>query len=132
MIPINFLVRPTIPIPLNIMNVFLRLKDPTKSVSRGHNLDFDTRIATGENEIPKIKADVFFRLEHGEFIAYADGKDKRFSLNRRASNANYQKTKMNFLIQIWKPILCGFMMRQSPSLINFIRMYGKAKCSANF
>jgi len=53
------------------------VKDPTKSISRGHNLDFDTRITTGEKEIPKIRADVFFRLKQGEFITYADGKDKR-------------------------------------------------------
>ena len=53
------------------------IKDPTKSVSRGHNLDFDTRITTGEKEIPKIRADVFFRLKQGEFITYADGKDKK-------------------------------------------------------
>ncbi|SHG26090.1 Type IV secretion-system coupling protein DNA-binding domain-containing protein [Salegentibacter echinorum] len=53
------------------------IKDPTKSVSRSHNLDFDTRITTGEKEIPKIRADVFFRLKQGEFITYADGKDKK-------------------------------------------------------
>jgi len=53
------------------------VKDPTKSISRGHNLDFDTRITTGEKEIPKIRADVFFRLKQGEFITYADGKDKK-------------------------------------------------------
>lgn len=53
------------------------IKDPTKSVSRGHNLDFDTRITTGEKEIPKIRADVFFRLKQGEFITYADGTDKK-------------------------------------------------------
>lgn len=60
------------------------VKDPTKSVSRGHNLDFDTRITTGEKEIPKIRADVFFRLKQGEFITYADGKDKKvqFKLQR--------------------------------------------------
>lgn len=53
------------------------VKDPTKSVSRGHNLDFDTRITTGEKEIPKIRADEFFRLKQGEFITYADGQDKK-------------------------------------------------------
>lgn len=53
------------------------VKDPTKSVNRGYNLDFDTRITTGEKEIPKIRANVFFRLKQGEFITYADGKDKR-------------------------------------------------------
>ena len=40
-------------------------------------MDFDTRITTGEKEIPKIRADVFFRLKQGEFITYADGKDKK-------------------------------------------------------
>ncbi len=53
------------------------IKDPTKSVSRGHNLDFDTRVTTGEKEIPKIRADIFFRLKQGEFITYADGMDKK-------------------------------------------------------
>ncbi|SHG48261.1 hypothetical protein SAMN05444483_11359 [Salegentibacter echinorum] len=32
---------------------------------------------TGEKEIPKIRADEFFRLHQGEFITYADGKDKK-------------------------------------------------------
>lgn len=60
------------------MNVFFEIiKDPTKSISRGHNLDFDTRVTTGEKEIPKIRADVFFRLKQGEFITYADGRDKK-------------------------------------------------------
>ena len=40
-------------------------------------LDFDTRVTTGEKEIPKIRADVFFRLKQGGFITYADGKDKK-------------------------------------------------------
>lgn len=56
---------------------FQIIKDPTKSISRGYNLNFDTRITTGEKEIPKIRADVFFRLKQGEFITYADGKDKK-------------------------------------------------------
>jgi len=41
------------------------VKDPTKSISRGHNLDFDTRITTGEKEIPKIRADVGISIEPG-------------------------------------------------------------------
>ncbi|MGM1057262.1 MAG: type IV secretory system conjugative DNA transfer family protein [Bacteroidota bacterium] len=53
------------------------VKKPTTSVNRGYSLDFDTRITTGEKEIPKIRADVFFRLKQGEFITYADGVDKK-------------------------------------------------------
>jgi len=58
------------------------VKKETTSVNRGQNLDFDTRITTGEKEVSKIRADVFFRLKEGEFITYADGKDKKvqFSL----------------------------------------------------
>jgi len=62
------------------------IKDPTKSVSRGHNLDFDTRVTTGEKEIPKIRADVFFRLNQGEFITYADGKDKKVQFKLQQIN----------------------------------------------
>lgn len=53
------------------------VKDPTTSVSRGHNLNFDTRVTTGEREVAKIRADVFFRLKQGEFITFADGKEKK-------------------------------------------------------
>ncbi|MGY5849580.1 type IV secretory system conjugative DNA transfer family protein [Salegentibacter sp. F14] len=56
---------------------FKIVKKPTTSVNRGYSLDFDTRVTTGEKEIPKIRADVFFRLKQGEFITYADGKDKK-------------------------------------------------------
>lgn len=56
---------------------FQIIKNPTKSISRGYNLDFDTRVTTGEKEIPKIRSDVFFRLQPGEFVTYADGNDKK-------------------------------------------------------
>jgi len=60
------------------------VKKETTSVNRGQNLDFDTRITTGEKEVSKIRADAFFRLKQGEFITYADGKDKKvqFSLQK--------------------------------------------------
>ena len=53
------------------------VKKETTSINRGYSLDFDTRITTGEREIPKIRADAFFRLKQGEFITYADGEDKK-------------------------------------------------------
>jgi type IV secretory pathway TraG/TraD family ATPase VirD4 len=60
------------------------IKKETTSINRGYSLDFDTRITTGEREIPKIRADAFFRLKQGEFITYADGEDKKvqFKLQR--------------------------------------------------
>src|SRR5699024_12657565 len=62
--------------------LFEIIKDPTKSVSRGHNLRFDTRVTTGEKDTPKIRADEFFRLKQGEFITYADGNDKKVRFKR--------------------------------------------------
>tara|TARA_R110002051_G_scaffold88567_1_gene155946 strand:- start:2260 stop:2775 length:516 start_codon:yes stop_codon:yes gene_type:complete len=53
------------------------VRKETTSVNRGHNLNFDTRITTGEKEVAKRRADLFFRLQQGEFIAFADGRDKK-------------------------------------------------------
>ena len=53
------------------------VKKETTSINRGHNLNFDTRITTGEKEVAKIRADEFFRLKEGEFIIYADGNDRK-------------------------------------------------------
>ena len=77
------------------------VKDPTTSVSRGHNLNFDTRVTTGEREVAKIRADVFFRLKQGEFITFADGKEKKvqFKLQRiikelPEANVNYSSSQL--------------------------------------
>jgi len=63
---------------------FELVKMETTSVNKGFNLNFDTRITKGEKEVSKRRADVFFRLKQGEFIAFADGRDKRvqFKLQR--------------------------------------------------
>ncbi|GGK20660.1 hypothetical protein GCM10007962_13460 [Yeosuana aromativorans] len=54
------------------------VKKPTTTISKSQNsLDFDARISTGEKEVSKIRSDVFFRLREGEFISFADGKDRK-------------------------------------------------------
>ncbi len=53
------------------------VKKHTRSVNKGYNLNFDTRITQGEKEVAKTRADAFYGLEQGEFIVFADGKDKR-------------------------------------------------------
>ncbi len=53
------------------------VKKKTISVNKGFNLNFDTRVTKGEKEVSKQRADVFFRLKQGEFITFADGKDKK-------------------------------------------------------
>ncbi|RDK89146.1 type IV secretory system conjugative DNA transfer family protein [Marinirhabdus gelatinilytica] len=74
------------------------VKKETTSINRGHNLNFDTRITTGEREIPKIRADQFFRLKQGQFITYADGADKKVQfklskINRQLPNGTKEYTK---------------------------------------
>lgn len=59
------------------------VKNPTRSVSKGTGLSWDTRITKGEKEVSKRRADIFFRLKQGEFIAFADGKDKKIIFQRQ-------------------------------------------------
>ena len=56
---------------------FELIKQPTKSISKSSGLSFESRITKGEKEVSKRRADIFFRLSQGEFITFADGKDKR-------------------------------------------------------
>lgn len=54
------------------------IKNPTKSVSKAANIfKTDTRITKGEREVSKRRADIFFRLKQGEFVIFADGKDRK-------------------------------------------------------
>lgn len=56
---------------------FELVKMKTTSINKGFNLNFDTRITKGEKEVSKRRADTFFRLKQGEFITFADGKDRK-------------------------------------------------------
>lgn len=58
------------------------IKAPTTSINRSRTINFDTRVTTGEREVSKIRADVFFRLKQGEFISFADGKEKRIQFKK--------------------------------------------------
>ena len=57
---------------------FELVKRPTRSVSKGQDpFRSDTRITRGEREVSKVRSDTFFRLEQGEFVAFADGRDRK-------------------------------------------------------
>jgi len=81
---------------------FELVKRPTKSVSKA--ADFfksETRVTRGEREVSKIRSDAFFRLRQGEFIAFADGKDRRIhfpkpKLIRSLPNPKYIHEKGDF------------------------------------
>jgi hypothetical protein len=53
------------------------VKRETKSVNKGYNLNFDTRVTKGEREVAKTRADVFYGLKQGAFVVLADGKDNK-------------------------------------------------------
>jgi len=74
---------------------FELVKMKTTSINKGFNLNFDTRVTKGEKEVSKRRADIFFRLKQGEFIAFADGKDKKvqFKLQKIKRELPIKKTK---------------------------------------
>ncbi|WP_093113275.1 type IV secretory system conjugative DNA transfer family protein [Salinimicrobium catena] len=57
------------------------VKRKSISTSQSEGLNFDTRITKSEREVSKIRADRFFRLQPGEFVAFADGKDQAVCFN---------------------------------------------------
>lgn len=56
---------------------FELIKIPTKSISRSSGLTLESRITKGEKEVSKRRASIFFTLKQGEFVAFADGKDRK-------------------------------------------------------
>jgi len=89
------------------------IRKETTSVNRGHNLNFDTRITTGEREVSKIRADVFFRLKQGEFITFADGKDRRVQFKLPKIERKLPKRKTEYT--------------KADLEVNFERIYEEAK-----
>lgn len=53
------------------------VKMPTRSISKNTGLSLEQRITKGEKEVSKRRAEVFFRLRPGEFVVFADGKDRK-------------------------------------------------------
>lgn len=89
------------------------IKTPTKSISKSSGLSFESRITKGEKEVSKRRADVFFRLKQGEFIAFADGKDKRLQFRLQP-----------IVKEIPKPDNCYV---DDEIQLNFERIYRKVK-----
>ena len=46
-------------------------------------MSFDTRVTKTKREVSKLRADLFFRLKPGEFVAYGDGKEKLVQFKRQ-------------------------------------------------
>ncbi len=89
------------------------VKRKTTSVNRGFNLNFDTRVTKGEKEVAKVRADAFFRLKQGEFVTFADGKDKKV-----------QFTLQKIIIEMPKPSL---IYSDKDLRMNFERIHGEVR-----
>ena len=61
---------------------FELVKIPMRSVSKSTGLNLERRITEGEKEVSKRRAEVFFRLKQGEFVVFADGKDRKVQFPR--------------------------------------------------
>lgn len=61
---------------------FELVKIPTRSVSKSSGLNLERRITEGEKEVSKRRAEVFFRLKQGEFVVFADGKDRKVQFQK--------------------------------------------------
>tara|TARA_R110002051_G_scaffold63132_5_gene114928 strand:- start:31348 stop:32727 length:1380 start_codon:yes stop_codon:yes gene_type:complete len=91
---------------------FELIKIPTKSVSRSSGLTLDSRITKGEKEVAKRRAAIFFRLQQGEFVAFADGKDRKvkFKLQKIEKEVppikvHYSNTELQLnLIRIYREV----------------------------
>ncbi|MCR9228340.1 MAG: type IV secretion system DNA-binding domain-containing protein [Flavobacteriaceae bacterium] len=59
------------------------VKKQSKSVNKGYNLNFDTRVTQSEREGAKTRADAFYGLRQGEFVMFFDGKDKKIRFKAR-------------------------------------------------
>lgn len=53
------------------------IKAPTRSISKNSGMSFESRVTKGKREVSKRRAEIFFKLKQGEFIAFADERDKK-------------------------------------------------------
>jgi len=70
------------------------VKNSTRSISKATGLSWEARITKGEREVPKRRAEVFFRLKQGEFIVFADGKDKMVRFRKAKIQRDLPKHKV--------------------------------------
>lgn len=77
------------------------VKNPTRSISKGTGWSWEARVTKGEREVPKRRAEIFYKLKQGEFIVFSDGKDRRIrfaapKIHRDLpSPKNYTKQEIN-------------------------------------
>mgnify|MGYP003624206758 CR=1 FL=1 len=68
------------------------VKKQSKSVNKGYNLNFDTRVTQSEREVAKTRADAFYRLRQGEFVVFFDGEDRKLRFKMPKIQRSLPKT----------------------------------------
>lgn len=71
------------------------IKTSTRSVSKSSGLSLQTRITKGEKEVSKRRANTFYGLKQGEFIVFADGKDKKVRFKQPEIHRELPQQKQN-------------------------------------
>lgn len=93
------------------------VKKHSISISKSDNLNFDTRITKSEREVAKIRANVFFRLKPGEFVTFADGKERKVRFGKPNLKKELPIPKKEFSAEDMK--------------LNFEKIYREAKAIYN-
>ncbi len=93
------------------------VKNPTHSISKATGLSWEARVTKGEREVPKRRAEIFFRLKQGEFIVFADGRDKK---------VRFRKAEIHRDLPEHKVISAGEMEANYKRIHNDIRSMFKA------
>ncbi|MCR8667471.1 type IV secretion system DNA-binding domain-containing protein [Aestuariibaculum sp. M13] len=65
---------------------------PTRAVTTESGWSSSSRVTKGEREVSKRRANDFFKLKTGEFVAFADGKDRKVQF--RLLNIQKKKPKL--------------------------------------
>jgi type IV secretory pathway TraG/TraD family ATPase VirD4 len=66
------------------------------SIHQGGNLNFDTRVTKSHRDSTRVRFDAFFRLKAGEFVSFADGKEKKIRIHIQKYRRSYPQNSVNF------------------------------------
>ncbi|WP_317041152.1 hypothetical protein [Mesonia phycicola] len=68
-------------------------------MSKSSGLTLQSRVTKGVKEVLKRRAHEFFKLKAGEFIAFADGKDRKIRFNLENINIENRRTKFEVSLE---------------------------------
>ncbi len=91
------------------------------SIHQGGNLDFDTRITKSHRDGTRIRFDAFFRLKAGEFVSFADGREKRIKFPYPKIKKELPKKFKGYSEEEIKDNFYSIFREVQNEIINFIK-----------